>query len=129
MHPDIQTFSDLLAIDHTQMLDVRVVLRANGDIKYQFKVNNDLVSSTDWSKKYPLRTPLTFSCEISEFVPNHSGVDIVSVSVDGIEILPLYAGRATPPVNYLSFNGTWTFKISEPFYVWYHTISGQGWIA
>lgn len=41
-----------------------------------------------------------------------------SVAVDGIEILPRY--------QYLAENGHLT--ISEPFYRWYHRVSGQGWL-
>jgi hypothetical protein len=41
-----------------------------------------------------------------------------TVIVDGVEILPRY--------NYLTANGTLT--IDEPFYHWYHRISGQGWL-
>jgi hypothetical protein len=129
MHQDIRTFSDLLDIDTSRGLEVAVKLRANGSISYQFKVNDDLVNGEFWSKTYDLRTPFKFSCLITEYTPNHSGIDIVSVSINSIEILPLYAGNATPPVNYLSFLGEWSFEINVPFYVWYHDISGQGWIA
>jgi hypothetical protein len=41
-----------------------------------------------------------------------------TVTVDGIEVLPQYC--------YLANDGKLT--ISEPFYNWYHTISGQGWL-
>ena len=40
------------------------------------------------------------------------------VTVDGVEILPKY--------QYLAVNGRLT--ISEPFYRWYHRVSGQGWL-
>lgn len=41
-----------------------------------------------------------------------------TVSVDDIEILPKY--------HYLAVDGTLT--IDEPFYCWYHRVSGQGWL-
>ena len=41
-----------------------------------------------------------------------------SVTVDGIEVLPKY--------KHLAQDG-W-LKINEPFYCWYHGISGQGWL-
>jgi hypothetical protein len=41
-----------------------------------------------------------------------------TVTIDGIEILPKYI--------YLINNGVLT--IDEPFYCWYHRISGQGWL-
>jgi len=41
-----------------------------------------------------------------------------TVTVDGIEILPTY--------SYLATNGK--LVIDEPFYRWYHRVSGQGWL-
>jgi len=41
-----------------------------------------------------------------------------TVTVDGIDILPKY--------QYLARNGILT--IPEPFYCWYHRVSGQGWL-
>jgi hypothetical protein len=41
-----------------------------------------------------------------------------AVTVDGEEILPKY--------QYLAVNGWLT--IPEPFYRWYHRVSGQGWL-
>jgi len=40
------------------------------------------------------------------------------VTVDGIEVLPRY--------RYLSVDNA--LQISEPFYCWYHRVSGQGWL-
>lgn len=41
-----------------------------------------------------------------------------TVIVDGIEILPRY--------QYLAQDNA--LKINEPFYAWYHQMSGQGWL-
>ena len=41
-----------------------------------------------------------------------------TVTIDGIEVLPKY--------SYLVDNGVLT--IPEPFYRWYHRVSGQGWL-
>ena len=41
-----------------------------------------------------------------------------TVAIDNIEILPKY--------QYLADNGQLT--ILEPFYCWYHRLSGQGWL-
>ena len=40
------------------------------------------------------------------------------VTVDDIEILPKYKNHATNDV----------LSIDEPFYCWYHRVSGQGWL-
>lgn len=41
-----------------------------------------------------------------------------TVSVDGIEVLPRY--------QYLALDQKLT--INEPFYRWFHRVSGQGWL-
>lgn len=41
-----------------------------------------------------------------------------TVIIDNIEILPRY--------SYLAADGVLT--INEPFYCWYHRVSGQGWL-
>ena len=41
-----------------------------------------------------------------------------TVTIDDVDILPGY--------QYLTTNGKLT--ISEPFYCWYHRVSGQGWL-
>ena len=41
-----------------------------------------------------------------------------TVTIDNIEILPRY--------QYLAVDGKLT--IPEPFYRWYHRVSGQGWL-
>lgn len=41
-----------------------------------------------------------------------------NVKIDNIEILPRY--------SYLGIDGK--LLINEPFYCWYHTVSGQGWL-
>lgn len=71
-----------------------------------------------------LDTDLVLNIEING---TSSSVDILSelefnandtVLVDGIEILPRY--------QYLAQDNA--LKINEPFYTWYHQISGQGWL-
>ena len=71
-----------------------------------------------------LDTELVLNIEING---TPSSVDILSelkfnandtVLVDGIEILPRY--------QHLAQDNTLT--INEPFYAWYHQISGQGWL-
>ena len=40
------------------------------------------------------------------------------VIIDGIEVLPRYQYLATDDV----------LALDEPFYCWYHRVSGQGWL-
>jgi hypothetical protein len=41
-----------------------------------------------------------------------------TVSVDGIDVLPKY--------KHLAENGV--LVVAEPFYNWYHKVTGQGWL-
>jgi len=43
---------------------------------------------------------------------------IATVTIDGVEILPKYRHLAVDE----------KLTISEPFYRWYHRVSGQGWL-
>jgi hypothetical protein len=40
------------------------------------------------------------------------------VTIDGIDVLPQY--------QHLAIDGV--LHIDQPFYCWYHTVSGQGWL-
>ena len=46
------------------------------------------------------------------------GKDNHLVTIDGIDILPWYRNMATEGV----------LQSDQPFYCWYHTVSGQGWL-
>jgi hypothetical protein len=56
------------------------------------------------------------------------------ISVDGFDIIPNYVHLINYDndhdqnikTNYLGYNGVWSLKINDPFYIWYHKISGQG---
>ena len=56
------------------------------------------------------------------------------ISVDGLNIIPNYVHLINYDndhdqnikTNYLGYNGVWSLKINDPFYIWYHKISGQG---
>jgi hypothetical protein len=52
----------------------------------------------------------------------------VGIRIDGRDIIPIYQHLAKPQTNYLNFNGEWQLSIPN-FYTWYHTVTGQGWIA
>ena len=41
-----------------------------------------------------------------------------TVTIDGIDVLPKY--------QYMAADGV--LQINQPFYCWYHTVSGQGWL-
>lgn len=56
--------------------------------------------------------------------------------IDGFNIIPNYVHLTNYDndhdqnikTSYLGYNGIWSLNINEPFYIWYHKISGQGMI-
>lgn len=73
----------------------------------------------------PLTDPIDLSVQIYR---HHPDAVIVSLTIDDINIIPMYQNQAIPPTNYIDFNSTWAIKIPS-FYPWYHELTGQGWIA
>lgn len=129
MHQDIQSFSDLTDIDTSELLEVRVVLKMHGDVKFVFTINSDEFTELSFTKKYPIGTQLTFGCQLIDFTSGAGAIEIQSITVNDREVLPIYLHRGTPPASYFDFPDPWVFVIDQPFYPWYHEITGQGWIA
>lgn len=129
MLQDTQSFSELTDIDTTELLEVNVVLRKHGDIDFTFSVNDDKFSDLMFSKKYPINTLLIFKCQLHDFIENSGAVEVVSISVNGREILPKYQHHGVPASAYFDFSTKWVLQLDRPFYSWYHEITGQGWIA
>jgi len=98
-----------------------------------------------------LTQPVTLSCcvdllsqfEISIELNNKddhkdhtSAVVIVQLSIDSHDLVPQWSQLAhysndrnyNLPTTHLGFNGTWKLDISEPFYRWWHRVTGQGWL-
>ena len=69
-------------------------------------------------------------------ISRNTAAIIESLEIDHFEIIPQWTQFAaykndkknSKPTNYLGFNGTWNFKIAEPFYRWRHKVTGQGWL-
>lgn len=71
----------------------------------------------------PLMDPIDLSVQIYR---HHPDAVVLSLSIDGYEVLPKHQHLANPPTDYIDFNTEWSFKIPN-FYPWYHAITGQGW--
>jgi len=127
----MKNFSEATAIKPGLKLSVSLILTPVGKLPCLVKFNNSilfentLVGSTVINHELGLEDSLDLSIQIHR---HHPDAVLVSLSVDGIEILPTYLHLANPPTNYLDRPGTWTFKIPS-FYPWYHEITGQGWVA
>ena len=105
----------------TPVGNVPCLIRDNNQIHYDgIVITNQII---EWN------VPLTNTIDIGILIRRaHPDALEIALSIDDIDILPLYQNRAVPPTSYINFNTEWTFTIPS-FYPWYHEITGQGWIA
>jgi hypothetical protein len=122
----IQTFSDLTAIDCSDRLKVELEVRPHGQVRYDLSINGIKLYG-DFSVLYfDLFDPIDMCCEILSVTEGFDGLEIVSLKVNGLSIVPPYQAHASSENIYLDAIGTWTLNIPPPFYTWYHLVSGQG---
>jgi len=115
----MKNFLDITAIDISNQLEVEIELIEHNNPKYTFTVNDLPVQPKMY---FGLLDNLTLCCKITS-----GAVEVAGVKINGHDVLPVYQHLADPPTNWITCN--WTFEILEPFYPWYHEITGQGWIA
>ena len=127
MHQDIKTFSDILDIETRDQLQVRLVIAAHGDIHYRMRLNGHLISDPDTTYNLDLFSPINLRCTVIDL--NGGAVEIKLLSINKIEILPTYQHLANPQTAWINQEGVWEFNAHSSFYPWFHTISGQGWVA
>lgn len=129
MLQDIKTFSDLTAIKTEAALLVELEYKVHGHCIATVSVNNCSVTDNKSQFQVDLFDPINLTVKLDEFEEGSSGIEIVNFSVNGLEILPKYQHLASRSTNYIDFLEKFIFEIDAPFYVWYHQITGQGWIA
>lgn len=128
----MKNFSEATAIKSTLNLKMVLDLKAIGICPCQITINDQLevfgglVGNNTFIKEIPLTDPIEVKITVDRQHPQ--AIEIVRLTIDGYEIMPIYLDHADPPTNYLDFTGIWSLKIPN-FYPWYHTITGQGWIA
>lgn len=127
----MKNFYEATVTKHTLNLAVSLTLTPVGKLPCLVKINGatvfeDTVSDTTViDHAIRLEDPIDINIQIYR---HHPDAVIISLTADGIEILPRYLHLAVPPTNYLDQSGSWTFKIPS-FYPWLHEITGQGWIV
>jgi hypothetical protein len=129
MHQDIKTFSDLTAINTGRKLHAHMSLRRHGRTVSQVKINGWVINVDKVLFEFDLLDSLKFEINLLDFDEGTSGIEIEQFSINGLEVLPKYQHLASKPTNYIDKLGTWCLEIPSPFYVWYHQVIGQGWIA
>ena len=114
----MKNFSDLTAIKTKEQLAVSISLKQH-DAEYVFSINDTTISSDNYSGKFDLFDDLSFKCYI-----NKGAVEILSITVNDFEVLPVYQHLANPPTAWITTQ--WEFVIPAPFYIWKHHTTGQG---
>ena len=127
MHPDIKTFSQVLGIK--PRLEVSITVVKHGNLNCDVRFNNILCHEGLNIFNVGLEDNLTLSSVISEFEEGTSGVEITDFTVNGYNVIPTYQHLSISGNAYHDWIGRWEMAIPGPFYAWYHTASGQGWIA
>jgi hypothetical protein len=141
----MKNFLDLQATKHTVNVGLiidreasaappDVVLRCN-----KFGWQGELGKQRVFSWEIDLLEPIVLEIMLHKKSYNQNpqtAIHLLSVRFDDFELLPNHTHHASydndhgwdEPTNYLGFNGIWRLQTQEPFYTWYHRISGQGWL-
>lgn len=128
----MKNFSEAIITRQDLHVSLIIELRAVGHCPLRYTINGDLeyfgtlVGNNIFIKHIPLNDPINIKMSIDRSHPQ--AVEITRLAIDGNEILPIYQHLASPSTTYLDFTGEWSLTI-PPFYLWYHTITGQGWTA
>jgi hypothetical protein len=108
-------FSDYTDIDFT--LQVVVDLKVHGETTYKFLING---KDQGLAVELPLGEPITFSLSVEG-----EAVEIVNISINGNQIMPIYLHYSTPETCWVT--DRWTMDINN-FYRWWHDRKGHGMI-
>lgn len=143
----MQTLYDLTATLNNTCVKVSLALELVGNPRYKIQVNNVVYEHLARNDKNEIK--LVASCPLREPIKvvvtlygkhyaqdSTSAIIIQSLKFDDFEIVPGWTQLAsysndrdnTAPTNYLGFNGHWTLDLDQPFYIWHHRITGQGWL-
>lgn len=84
-------------------------------------------------RTFEFKCNLTDLYEVKVTLSNNSAVIVEQFMVDDIPLLPKYMLHSTydasdDPTTHLDQMGIWSMKFDQPFYQWYHKVSGQGWL-
>lgn len=126
MPQNINSFSDLTAINTADKLEVKISLDFQGTVNYVFTINQKPIRHIQY---FDLLESLSFECRVYSLVAGHSGINIQQITINGHEVLPRYLHMANPKTSYVNQIGIWRLDIPGPFYTWYHQLTGQGWVA
>lgn len=127
----MKNFYDATVIKPTLTVNIKFTVTPTGQVPCLVKFGDKTLyeDTIKEPQTFDLNLPLTDPIDLSvQIYRNHPDAVMLALTIDDYEILPKYQHLATPPTDYVDFNTTWAFKIPN-FYPWYHSITGQGWIA
>lgn len=127
MPQDIQTFYE--ALDIKPKLDVTVTVAYRGFVIGSVEFNGQRCVEGINHFQADLMDPLVLTSDIKQYVEGSSAIEIIDFTVNGYNVIPLYQHHSSSGNAYHDWIGQWHIDITDPFYVWYHCASGQGWIA
>ena len=112
-----------------------VTIDVNGTVLHSGELSTSVILSTTTKLLGPLIVSVKLENKIYH-VTRETALIIESIVVDQIDITEhcyeniVYDNDQNQSIQsmYLGFNGTWIMEISEPFYRWWHRVSGQGWL-
>jgi len=128
----MKNFYEATGIRSDLTLKIVLEVRAVDICPCQIRINDqlefygDLIGTNVFIKHVNINDPINVDITVDRTHPQ--AVELLRLDIDERQVLPLYCDLAVPPTIYIDFTGTWTFKIPK-FYPWYHSITGQGWIA
>ena len=142
----MKNFSDLLAIKPCINVGLRLhPITANGNPSCRVEINNKIMYQGSLYQDINISTSVTLQETISISVSlqdkNYhpileTAVVIQDLIIDDFNLVPDWTHLASyqndhavnNPTSYLGFNGTWQLLIDQPFYLWRHRVTGQGWL-
>ena len=142
----MKTFLELLATKQEISIDLILEpIKDNGVPWCELIINNTQLYNDLLDKEIQISHTVDLLDNISVSIKmkgkvysagKETAIKFKSFTIDNIDIFPYYTSNISYSNDqnndcksfYLGFNGTWDYKILMPFYRWYHTASGQGWL-
>jgi hypothetical protein len=127
----MNNFSDITAIDTVDQLTVQLCIVRHGEPYGHCRINDTNLYIKSGMNSFEFKMDLLAAIGIGvEMVdPCCGALEIAEFSINGLEVLPRYLHLASTPTTWINQAGLWYFVIPGPFYPWYHSITGQGFIA
>jgi len=129
MHQTMKNFSDITAINTDRQLHVRLEIVTHLGAEFRMRINGHLVTDSVTEINLDLFSPIHIRSMTTNLPYAGSAVEIVSLTVNGLSVLPDYMEYARPATLWLNTLDDWEYHIDSPFYAWYHNVSGQGFVA